>query len=129
MGRLVGFETHRLDLGMTSHGPEWMDIRDRLSEPERAQMLAEMVKPLSVDAVDTPPTLNLARAHIAMLRAYVAGWQVFADDGQPIPFTRELLERLDSETFSAVVVHIQEWSRAQEAGKAPRATPSVSTHG
>src|SRR5262245_13674841 len=107
MARLVGYSTHRLQLGMTPHGPEWLELRDRLSWYERQRLNSAM---LDIDVKDGEAVIRAdpGRYQPAILAAYVCGWQLYLDDGTSVPFSPEAMERLDEETATLALAHIDE---------------------
>ena len=125
MGRLVSFGSHRFDLGVGDNGPEWLLVRDRLSYAERQRLNSAMLD-IEVNATgDNTMKMDVGEYKIAILRAYVVGWQVFDDAGNIVPFTREALDRLDDETAEAAVAHIDEREKAHAEKKAETPTMAV----
>lgn len=119
--RLVGYETHKLVLGTGPHGPEWLEIRNRLSYAERQRLQSAI---LDIDFQDDGTRSMKAdpgRYSVAVLAAYIQGWQLFDDEGGRVPFSVEALERLDEETASAAIDHIDGLTATGAGG----ATPAV----
>lgn len=117
MSRLVGFGSHRFDLGTGEHGPEWLLIRDKLSYFERQKMHSALLDIEISQAGESTMTADVGKYQIAILRSYVAGWQVFDDNGSTVPFSAEALARLDDETAEAAVKHIDGISKGNEEKK------------
>lgn len=116
--RLVNYASHRFDLGVGDNGPEWLLVRDRLSYAERQRLNSAMLDIEITQAGESTAKADPAKYQIAILHAYVVGWQLFDDNGGIVPFTREALDRLDDETAEAVVKHIDEREKAHEEKKA-----------
>jgi hypothetical protein len=124
VARLVGYSTHKLLLGSTEHGPEWLVLRDQLSYFEQQRLNSSM---LDVDIRDgeTNVRADPGRYQPAILTAYISGWQLFDDDGNTIPFSLEALTRLDAETAQTALDHIDERAQLQEQKKANGVMPVV----
>lgn len=119
--RLVNYASHRFDLGVGDNGPEWLLVRDRLSYAERQRLNSAMLD-IEVNATgDNTMKMDVGEYKIAILRAYVVGWQLFDDNGALVAFTREALDRLDDETAEAAVTHIDEREKAHTEKKAETA--------
>jgi hypothetical protein len=117
MSRLVGFDTHRFSLGGEGDREEWVDVRDKLSWLEQQEMNAAMFDvQAGVDGeVKIQPVLG--RAATARLKSYVTGWHLYGPDGQLVPFSAATLLRLDHETVTAILAHVEELEAAASPEK------------
>lgn len=117
MSRLVGFDTHRFDLGGEGDAAEWVDVRDKLSWLEQQEMSAAMFDVQANAAGEVTYQPVLGRASTARLKAYVTGWHLRGPDGQLVPFSAATLLRLDNETVTAILAHISELEAAASPEK------------
>lgn len=122
MSRFVSFSTHRMDLGVGEHGPEWLEIRDNLSYYERQRLNSSMFDIQISEDAERSMKADLGKYRPAILEAWIVGWQIFADDGKLVPFSREALARLDEITCQVAVDHIDEWERAADEIKKAKGT-------
>ena len=107
MSRFASFETHRFELGLGEHGPEWVELRDELSAWERDQMHAGMMTAgIDLATMGQSTTLNLGAYRWVILDVYVAGWQMFDANGALVPFSAAAVRRLDAATVKQIVTHI-----------------------
>lgn len=118
MARLVGYSTHKLTLGQTDHGPEWLTLRDRLSYFERQRLNSSMLDVDIREGGQSSVKADPGRYQTAILTAYVVGWQLFDDEGDTIPFSGEALARLDEETAQMALDHIDQMVQLAAAKKA-----------
>ena len=103
MGHFIGNEPVRISL--PDRPEEWVEIKPRLSAAERTAILLCMADaPTSVevrdlDAAAGPQQVNvrLERLYDELLQRGVVGWHLLDEDGKEIPFSPELLKRVDPE--------------------------------
>ena len=124
MSRFVNFDTHRIELGKSEHGPEYVDLRNDLSALERDHLYGSMmIANISEDA-ETSRVLRSDNYRMAILSTYLTGWQLFDPAGQLVPYSKEALLRLDEETVSLVVRHIDAFQKGRAEEKKALSGPS-----
>lgn len=127
MSRFVSFSTHRLELGQGKYGPEWLEIRDQLSHFEQQALNSAMLDVEYREGGDYSMKADLGKYQPAILKAYITGWQLFNEDARPVPFSLDVLARLDEETCRAAVEHISEYQRMREEAKKATSIEIVGT--
>lgn len=116
MSRFVKFSSHKFELGAGEFGPEWVEIRDELSYYE-GRKLNGMLFNMEYKDGESVMKSNPSSYYTSILESYVCGWQMFDEEGNVVPFSRDLLARLDDATCMPIVQHIEAYKQELEDRK------------
>ena len=77
---------------------EWVAIKPKMSVGDRGTLndaIMTVSAGMGKDDKDTKVNVQAGQYLAAMLRVNIVDWRLLGDDGQPVPFKRELIADLD----------------------------------
>ncbi len=92
MGSFVSKEPVRVTL--ENRPDEWVAIKPKMSVGDRGT-LSDAIMVVSATGKETNVNVKAGQYLAAMLRVNIMDWRILGDDGQPVPFKRELIADLD----------------------------------
>ena len=92
MGSFVSKEPFRVTV--EDRPDEWVAIKPKMSVGDRGT-LSDAIMTVSTAGKETNVSVKAGQYLAAMLRVNVVDWRILGDDGQPVPFKRELIADLD----------------------------------
>lgn len=89
MARIVSNQTEKLDLG----NGEWVEYRTQVSFAELDPII------ISFDSANSMANIKMA---IPLLEIALVGWNLLDDSNEPIPFDKDKIKQLDTNTIIEV---------------------------
>lgn len=74
---------------------EWWEIKTKLSVGDKASIMDALIAMRTDTLGSAPDEVQAFRSLARQRRVATVGWQLYDDDGEPIPFDRELIDELD----------------------------------
>ena len=92
MGGFVSKEPVKVTI--ESRPDEWVAIKPKMSIGDRGT-LSDAIMMVSATGKETNVNVKAGQYLAAMLRVNIVDWRFLGEDGQPVPFKRELIADLD----------------------------------
>ena len=122
MGRFVKADTHRIMLGDSEFGAEWVEIRDELSYYETQRLAGDTLSTELMPDGSIKHTGDIGRVQASKLEAYITAWQIYDTEGQLVPLSPQTLSRLDTPTCETIIAAIALTQSKAEESKKVRST-------